>query len=277
MKKAFTILSFILSTSLLVAQSQYDYYDDGAVAGGADRAFNGLVIEVLIVIGAFAFILLGGVFYKIYYGLNPGAKPENKAQIAKDEKYKIEKQLISKTIPVAIDLGLSVKWCNINFGVTKKPNSVGGYYYWGETHYYNPEKYDLKTSSFRDIGDISGNIQYDIVTKTWDSEWRIPTKCELQELIEKCKWTKTVRGYNVKGPNGNTIFIPFTGYFSYKCSPFEWIRQDEGNYWSSTPKQELQETINQSAYSLSFGGRYIEPIIHERVGHDAIMIRPVKS
>ena len=111
MKKAFTILSFILSTSLLVAQSQYDYYDDSAVAGGADRAFNGLVIMVLLVIGAFLFLFLGGIIFKIYYWFNPEAAPEYKAkkkledlEKAKQSKQSLVKQPIIKvetTIPKA--------------------------------------------------------------------------------------------------------------------------------------------------------------------------------
>lgn len=83
------VLVSLLYTALLTAQRQYDYYDDSAVAGGADRAFNGLVILVLLVIGAIVLLFLGNAFYKIYYGLNPEASPKSKrrkTKIAKRER-----------------------------------------------------------------------------------------------------------------------------------------------------------------------------------------------
>ena len=82
LKKTSLVLVSLLYTALLTAQRQYDYYDDSAVAGGADRAFNGLVIEVLLVIGVFVLLLLGGLYFKIYYWFKPDANPKNILQKA---------------------------------------------------------------------------------------------------------------------------------------------------------------------------------------------------
>ena len=85
MKRTSFVLLLLLYAVLLTAQSHYDYMDDSAVAGGANRAFNGLLFIILLIIGAIVLLLLGNVFFKIYYGLNPEAKPEYKAQKANEE------------------------------------------------------------------------------------------------------------------------------------------------------------------------------------------------
>lgn len=280
MKKISFVFVSLLNVIILCAQRHYDY-DDSGVAGGADRAFNGLLFIILLIIGAIVLLLLGNLFFKIYYGLKPEAKPEYKAQKAKEErenKQKEEKkQNKADSIYNAIDLGLSVKWSNINFGVAYEWSSTGRHYFWGELHTNNLGIYDLSNVNFSDIGDISGNPQYDIISKTLSNGWRIPTKEELQELVEKCKWAKSSNGFNVTGPNGNSIFLPNTGYITLNGNPFSPEHDDEGYYWSSTPKEDSSETINQSAYCLSFGGSCLEPTIHERLGCNALMIRPVKN
>ena len=77
--------------------------------------------------------------------------------------------------------------------------------------------------------------QHDAATANWGGDWRMPTKTEMQELIN-CTWTWTtqngVNGYNVEGPNGNSIFLPAAGYY-YGSS----LRHTGSNgfYWSSSP------------------------------------------
>ena len=274
----------LLYATFLTAQSQYDYYDDSAVAGCVDRAFNGLVIMVLFVIGVIVLLFLGNAFYRIYYGLNPEASPEYKAQKAKEEKQRLQKEKekhnYTEMTPEAIDLGLSVKWCSINYGKTLSPDIVGGYYKWGELHMFDAKSYDLFNRNFSDIGDINGNPEYDIVSKNWSNGWRMPTKNEMLELVNRCTWKKGeiehIDGFIVIGSNGNSIFLPFTGFFNATWTRF---CDEEGCYWTSTPKEESPEKFNQKAYSLSFGGwMYSGPTVHyDRAGHHAIMIRPVRD
>ena len=45
-KRFCTIIIALLHQVLLFSQTQYDYYDDDAVAGGADRALNGILLFV---------------------------------------------------------------------------------------------------------------------------------------------------------------------------------------------------------------------------------------
>ena len=58
----------------------------------------------------------------------------------------------------------------------------------------------------------------------------MPTKIEFQELIEKCLWTECEKGYNVTGPNGNSIFLPATGM---KVGT-DLYSVNTGYYWTSS-------------------------------------------
>lgn len=85
MKKSLSLVSFILYAVSIVAQRQYDYYDDDAVAGGADRALNGIIIIVLLVVGFIVLVILGNIFFKTYYWFNPEKDPENISRKKREE------------------------------------------------------------------------------------------------------------------------------------------------------------------------------------------------
>lgn len=109
---------------------------------------------------------------------------------------------------IKIDLGLSVCWAAHNIGA-KSPEEYGTYFSW---------------------------YGYDIATEEWGDGWRMPTVDEGAELIERCTWDwetfNGVTGYKVTGPNGNSIFLPATGWgFS---SPGNISTCIEGNYWLNT-------------------------------------------
>ena len=173
-----------------------------------------------------------------------------------------------------VDLGLpsGLKWATCNVGA-KTPEQCGNYYAWGETK--PKEEYNQSNSLTygKDIDDISGNAQYDAATANWGGEWRMPTREEMTELINKCTWEWTkqsgVRGYKVTGPNGNSIFLPAVGYFygttfnsgscGYSC------------YWSYTPSSNTND-----AYYLRFdsGGSLYTSNGNRYYGYS---VRPVRS
>lgn len=172
----------------------------------------------------------------------------------------------------AIDLGLSVKWASCNVGA-KKDSEVGDFYLWGETetkNYYYDDSYTL------DAGTLPRNIantQYDVAHVKWGGKWRMPTETELKELIA-CESRKATRdgreGYMFYGKNGNTIFLPATG-FAYKSE----IRYDgeEGAYWSS-----INSSGSSSAFipTLKFNLEHNEsPRIYPMLPTRGAVVRPV--
>lgn len=155
----------------------------------------------------------------------------------------------------AIDLGLSVKWANMNIGATCVEEN-GDLYAWGETtpkSTYSKENYKYYHSGdstyFDRIGreikiiydkgqypsyDIS-RTEYDVAYVNWGGKWRMPTYKEMKELKDSCNWTWTTindfYGYQVTGKNGNQIFLPAAGCGTDKGKSFS---QKEGDYMTST-------------------------------------------
>ena len=170
-----------------------------------------------------------------------------------------------------VDLGLSVKWATCNVGA-KSPSDYGDYYAWGETA--TKETYTEENSKTYDNSsynyDIRGNSSTDAARANWGGTWRLPTKAECDELINKCTWTWTTlgghNGYRVTGPNGNSIFLPAAGcrYGTSLYSAGEW-----GIYWSSTP----YEDDARRSYDLDFDSGSHDTDWYGR--NDGRTVRPV--
>ena len=120
-----------------------------------------------------------------------------------------------------VDLGLSVKWANMNIGADI-PADYGNHYAWGELE--PKENYVLGTyqwyrqDRYYNLGDnfdIAATEQ-DVAHVKMGNAWRMPTYAEMEELKDDCDWRWTsqdnVSGYKVTGPNGNSIFLPAAGY-----------------------------------------------------------------
>ena len=140
-----------------------------------------------------------------------------------------------------VDLGLSVKWATCNIGALF-PGNYGDYYAWGET--IQKSEYTLANSKTtgKNLGDISGNPQYDVARKAWKGKWRMPTSDEFGELDKKCTWQWTNinghDGYKVTGPNKNSIFLPAAVYFEDS----RWLPKYYGKYWTSSPIESSSNT-----------------------------------
>ena len=136
-------------------------------------------------------------------------------------------------VPEAIDLGLSVKWASFNLGADS-PEKQGNYYAWGEVEtktVYNWSTYKYgssRTSMTKYIVKPEGGVVDNLVTLEPEDDaayqslgysWRMPTKEEVQELIDNCTWEETtdmgVNGYRVTSKKaGYTeayIFLPKAG------------------------------------------------------------------
>ena len=188
-----------------------------------------------------------------------------------------------------VDLGLSVLWAKYNVGATS-PEEYGGYYAWGETEEkssYTIENYKFSTFAGYDesgepyytcrfIGNDISTSSYDVAHVKWGYGARMPRIAEIQELLNKCSWVvnayKGVKGMTVTGPNNNSIFLPFAGYYEEEYKP------EGGNLyggcWSSTLLKE-EDNGNIDAYSLYFEDYdYIWKYLGRFYGHS---VRPVKD
>jgi len=172
----------------------------------------------------------------------------------------------------AVDLGLSVKWANMNIGASA-PEEYGDHFAWGETtpkDTYSWETYKWCNGSYNSLTkycDISSlgtvdnksvlELEDDVAQACWGESWRIPTVDEWNELIEKCsrQWTTQdgVYGQKVTGPNGNSIFLPAAGY-RYESSLNK--AGSEGDYWSSSLSTDFPHlgsylTFNSNIFHMS--------------------------
>lgn len=182
---------------------------------------------------------------------------QNDAESAEtfEEVEDVESNLPSGLYPV--DLGLSVCWANYNLGAECE-QGTGEYFAWGEIeskknysdstykwcdvvdNEIKPTKYTMDVVEDEKViakGDGLTVLQPedDAASNYWSSDWRIPTADEMKELKQRCTWIygiyEGVIGYQVTGPNGNSIFLPCAGY-----AKGEDVRNvgKNGYYWTST-------------------------------------------
>ncbi len=207
-----------------------------------------------------------------------------------------------------VDLGLTsgTLWATCNIGATT-PTEFGDYFAWGETVPYGQEdtsnsmNYTTTGSYLKTIFAWNTykycNGQYNNLTKyctssnygrrdtrkalelsddaayvNWGSEWRMPTKIQVNELISECTWTKKYLnnklGFEVKGSNGNTIFLPFAGWRNTSLDS----AYEGGGFWTCT----LDDTGRPDwAYHLSyFNNSYLLAQSGRDIG---FTIRPVRA
>lgn len=141
-----------------------------------------------------------------------------------------------------VDLGLSVKWCGHNLGVSL-PEEYGDYYRWADG--MNDSSLNIMPTET----EISGT-SFDVASNLTNGKFRTPTRKEFKELIDHCRWSwveyKGVNGCKVTGPSGKSIFLPSAG----RKSDYGIYRKEVyGYYWSSTKSHSL------NAYYLYFNDK----------------------
>jgi len=170
-----------------------------------------------------------------------------------------------------VDLGLpsELKWATCNVGAST-PSEYGDYYAWGEIE--PKESYTIENSLTweQEIGNISGNPQYDAARANWGSTWRMPTNAEFDELAEECVWEWTNEGgnngYRVTGPNGNSIFLSAAGN---RYGPSLNYAGTDGDYWSSMPAESdihnayyfcFYNGIHSTGWNFRYLGQSVRPV-----------------
>ena len=186
-------------------------------------------------------------------------------------------------------------WAMTNVGA-EKPEGYGLYFWWGDTTGYRPsssgtfdfnfsdENPDIYTYG-KDIATLQSENEkwitadgvlapaHDAAHVKWGGAWRMPTKDELADLVNKCNWTWTtlngVNGYVVTGRDAYesaSIFLPCAGYGGgaslYEAGSY-------GYYWSSVPSSDSYYyawslgfySSGHSTYSYSrYYGQSVRPV-----------------
>ena len=164
-----------------------------------------------------------------------------------------------------VDLGLTsgTLWATCNIGADT-PQDAGLFFAWGETEGHGSDPSDGYFFSWENYnwGEVSGwetfftkyctdssrgkdgfadgkyelDPEDDAAYINWGSEWQTPSKEQFDELKSECTWTLTtigdVKGYEVVGTNGNSIFLPETGW------RLDDMLLDGGAYWARSANPE---------------------------------------
>ncbi len=167
-----------------------------------------------------------------------------------------------------VDLGLpsGLKWATCNVGANK-PEDYGDYFAWGENIIKSKyTKDNCSTINKRLLGRIERNGVYtDVAKSIWGGTWQMPTRENIQELFQKCTWKWIVqsgtKGMKVIGPNGNSIFLPASGWFDETLMKSLDVNGEYfGTYWTSSAS-----STSGSAYMLGFG---LDFSIRSKIRHD---------
>ncbi len=244
-----------------VARQAYTFYaDDGN--GGGGKAY--------------------GTFYEEDYCLGMTVRPiRNKMPEAAGTTAGTEGK------PVDLGLPSGTLWADHNVGASS-PEDYGNYYAWGETStkssymghkwckdYLKLTKYCSKSDEgYNGFTDRRTTLEPndDVATSKWGDKWCMPTQAQMEELEEECTWTWTTRGghngYDIKGPNGNSIFLPAAGRKQIDDMDDE---GEVGYYWSSS----LYINMPSNASSLEIESDFVDS---DSSGSrdDGYTVRPVR-
>lgn len=161
-----------------------------------------------------------------------------KISVPADELERLTFDYTEQSSLVAVDMGVSVKWANVNLDISKSskvvdvPEEYGGYYGWADsTGLLTEADVNLYPAAERPLN--IGGSKYDIATRQLGNGWRLPSKAEFEELFANCSWQRTtlngVKGIKVSAKNGNWLFFPYAGY-RYKLPCFQ--QGEYGYYWT---------------------------------------------
>ena len=192
-------------------------------------------------------------------------------------------------------------WADRNIGA-ENPWDSGYYFWWGDTVGYKWVNDEWVASdgsnynfSFKDdnvptcsgwLGKSIGKLRrygwisashhltpdHDAARAHWGVDWRVPTKQELEDLNNKCKWTWTTRngvnGYVVQGKGNYSsaeIFLPCAGNGDgtslYRAGSY-------GYYWSSVTYSDDNDSwslyfnsgCHYSSHAYRYDGQSVRPL-----------------
>lgn len=139
---------------------------------------------------------------------------------------------LSKEQLIGVDLGLpsGTLWANMNVGA-ESVSDFGELFSWGESK----QKNDYAEYNYvKETKNKTLKGRHDAAYTILGPEWQTPSVNDFNELIDNCNWYWTSHnghnGYEVKGRNGNSIFLPASGWIHTDSVEY---RNEYGYYWTS--------------------------------------------
>lgn len=202
------------------------------------------------------------------------------------EKPKAYKQCPDDHHPHMIDLGLpsGTLWSCCNVGANT-PEAVGDYFAWGETEpksLYDVDSYKhakiLKYRTFINIGNDIAGTQYDVAKVKWGNSWRMPTRAQCQELVDKCSFKEVNSKYYyclITGPNGGSIKLPIGGC---RYGKETWNVHD-ACYWTSTLSDVREEEGGAFAYGMDwqYNQKFVDGRFDNKFRYMGRLVRPIAA
>ena len=202
------------------------------------------------------------------------------------EKPKAYKQCPDDHHPHMIDLGLpsGTLWSCCNVGANT-PEAVGDYFAWGETEpksLYDVDSYKhakiLKYRTFINIGNDIAGTQYDVAKVKWGNSWRMPTRAQCQELVDKCSFKEVNSKYYyylITGPNGGSIKLPIGGC---RYGKETWNVHDACYYWTST-LSDVREEGGAFAYGMDwqYNHKFVDGTFDNKCRYIGRLVRPIAA
>ena len=130
--------------------------------------------------------------------------------------------LCSGGVYESVDLGLpsGTLWAKYNIGATKE-SDYGDLFAWGATEPYRINGSTLIDNTDNYAKSYANTIRHDlypnedVATVKWGKGWKMPTKAQMDELVDNTTYTwATISGVNggkFTASNGNYIFFPAAG------------------------------------------------------------------
>lgn len=126
-----------------------------------------------------------------------------------------------------------------------------GSYHWGDIDSYAVQ------SDYKDLPmDIAGT-KYDLAAVNLGDGWRMPTKVEFQELLDKCEWDykSEINGYIVTGPSGKKIFISVGKQSDTTDYPYIFLTSERTGNWNKGVNVYAVNITNKQIVTRSSGRR----------------------
>lgn len=122
------------------------------------------------------------------------------------------------------------------------------------------------TENVKDENGDEGHFTFDEAIEAFGKN--LPSKEDWKELFNNCsyKWNRKRKGYDVTGPNGNTISLPAAGYRYGASVCYVGI---SGFYWSSSVLNAYR------AYSVLFSSGDLNTR-NRRIRYDGFSVRLVR-